>query len=205
MSEHLGQLVQGQRRNAALSWVLVGLIAAAVAISLVRGDLLWVGFAVVVAGLATLPPLALGNARAMLPWEVTLLSALPVLGRAFSTVPITGQVATYFAVAAIALIIVVELHLFTPVRMNDGFAVGVVVVATLATAGVWAVVRWGSDRLLGTDFLRLSTLGEHAVEQRLMWEFVASTGAGVLAGLVFAFYVRRRIRPDVRLPEEVPR
>jgi hypothetical protein len=205
MSSDVGHLVSGQRRNAALSWALVGFLALAVVTSLVRGDLLWAGFALVVAVLTVLPPVLLRNRIAMLPWEVTALCALPILGRALSTVALYGQLATYLSVAAIALVVAVELHLFTPVRMTDSFAVALVVVATLAMAGLWAVARWSIDLTLGTTFLLDPALSEATIERQLMWEFVASTAAGVFAGLVFTLYVRRRIAPDVQFPEEVPR
>jgi len=89
--------------------------------------------------------------------------------------------------------------------MTDTFAVGFVVVATLAMAGLWAVVRWVADLTLGTTLLLDLALSEHVIERQLMWEFVASTAAGVIAGLVFTLYVRRRIEPDLQFPEEVPR
>jgi len=43
----------------------------------------------------------------MLPWEVVAVAALPVLGRAVATVPVTGTLTTYLSVAAVALIIAV--------------------------------------------------------------------------------------------------
>lgn len=205
MSSNVGHLLSGQRRNAALSWVLVVFLALAVVTSVLRDDLLWAGFALVVAVLAVLPPVLLRDRTAMLPWEVTALCALPILGRSLSTWSVAGQLTTYLSVAAIALVVAVELHLFTPVRMTDSFAVALVVVATLAMAGLWAVVRWVADLLLGTTFLLDPALSEHVIERQLMWEFVASTAAGVIAGLVFTLYVRRRIEPDVEFPEEVPR
>lgn len=205
MSSDVGHLLSGKRHNAALSWALVGFLVLAVATSLFRDDLIWAGFALVVAVLTVLPPVLLRNSTAMLPWEVTALCALPILGRALSTVTLTGQLATYLSVAAIALVVAVELHLFTPVRMTDSFAVAFVVVATMAMAGLWAVVRWSADLVLGTTFLLDPALSEEMIEHQLMLEFVASTAAGVFAGLVFTLYVRRRIEPDVRFPEEVPR
>lgn len=187
----IGEILENQRLNALLAWGVVGLVLVAVGESLLSGDLLWAGFAATVAGLALVSAVALRNTRAMLPWEVLVVAALPVLGRAFATVPVTGQLAAYLSVAAIALIVAVELHLFTPVQMTDGFAVLFVVVATMAAAGLWAVVRWLADLYLATGFLDS--------EQALMWEFVASTAAGVLAGAVFQFYVRRRTATHRRL------
>lgn len=205
MSSSVGHLLSGRRRNATLSWALVGFLVLGVVTSAARGDLIWAGFALVVAALTVLPPVLLRRSTAMLPWEVTALCALPILGRAFSTVTLTGQLATYLSVAAIALVVAVELHLFTPVRMTDSFAVAFVVVATLAMAGLWAVVRWVVDLTLGTALLLDPAVPEAVIERQLMWEFVASTAAGVIAALVFTLYVRRRIEPDVTFPEEIPR
>lgn len=205
MSSNVGHILREQRRNAALSWTLVGFLVLAMGANVLQGDLLWAGFALVVAVLALLPPVVLREPAVMLPWEVTVLTALPIVGRTFATWSLTSQLATYFSVAAIALVITVELHLFTPVRMTDSFAVALVVVATLATAGLWAVVRWSADLLLGTTFLLDPSVSHAVIERQLMLEFVASTAAGLLAGAVFTLYVRRRVEPDVRFPEGVPR
>lgn len=205
MSGDIGRLLRHERSNAVLSWLLIGLLLVAVGTSVYRDLLWWAAFALAVVVLAVLPPVGLRNWQAMLPWEVTGLAALPVLGRAYATVPVTGQVATYLSVAAIALVVVVELHLFTPVRMTDRFAVAFVVVTTLAMAGLWAVVRWSTDVLFGTTLLLAEDVPESEVEHALMVEFVASTVAGVIAGLIFAFYVRRQVEASERLPAEVVR
>ncbi|WP_254271365.1 hypothetical protein [Haloarcula marina] len=202
MSGDVTNLLRDRRTNAILAWTLVAIVAAVVLASVVNGQLLWAAFAAAVAALAVLPPVALWNRDAMLPWEILLLAALPVVGRAFATVRVTGNVATYLSVAAIALIVAVELHVFTPVRMTPRFAVVFVAVATMATAGVWAVVRWVADQTLGTAFILNPALTEHAIERAIMWEFVASTIAGVGAGVVFAVYVSRQIG-TTRIPEEV--
>ena len=199
----LGTLVETQRTNAAIAWLLVGFLGAVIAASVADGDLLWAGFSAVVVALALAPTIAYRRPTVMLPWEVLALAALPLIGRVAATVPLTSQFATYLAVAAVALIIVVELHLFTPVLMTPGFAVLFVVIATMAASGVWAVVRWLLDVTFGTGFLLVAGVPEEVVETRLMWEFVYSTAAGVVAGVIFEGYFRRRARLEERLPEEV--
>jgi hypothetical protein len=188
----LGRLVESERANALLAWTFVAFVAAVAVVSLVRGNLLWAVFAAGVVALSVLPPIAIRSPRAMVPWEVLALAALPTLARAFAP-PVAG-VATYLAVAALALVAAAELHLFTTVEMSYRFAIAFVVITTLATAGIWAVVRWVADLYLGTGFL---TTGN-----ALMWEFVASTIAGLGAGLFFEGYVRRRLRTE-RLPEGI--
>lgn len=178
-------LVGDRRLNAALAWVLTGFVALAAAGSLMGGDSLWTLFAICVAILAVMPMVAFRSVYAVLPWEVLVLAVLPLFGRTFGSGAV-GELAMYLSVAAIALIVAVELQAFTSVRMTPGFAVVLVVIVTMATAGVWAVVRWAADLYLGTGFL--------GSEEALMWEFVASTVAGVVAGVVFEGYFRRRLR-----------
>lgn len=201
--ERLGAIIRARRANAALSWLLVVFVGFVVLGSVLIGDLLWAGFAAVVLTLALIPAVIYRDPLVMLPWEVLVIAALPIIGRSFATVPLTSQFATYLSVAALALIIAVELHLFTPVLMTPPFAVLFVVVTTMATAGIWAVTRWSLDLLLGTAFLLDPSLTEAEIETRLMWEFVYSTAAGLAAGLVFEGYFRRRARLGARLPDGI--
>lgn len=197
----LGRIVEDARLNAALSWLLVGFALLVAAGSFAQGDLVWTGFAATVAVLAVLPAVAFRAPRVMIPWEVLALATLPLVWRpsAVAAGIGSGQVATYLGVAAVALIVAVELNVFTAVEMTDGFAVFFVVVTTMAAAGVWALVRWVPDVLVGTQFLLVPGVREAAIERRLMLDFVASTAAGVLAGVVFALYFRRLARIETRL------
>ena len=201
-------VLEDERRNAIVAWAVLGFLAVGVVAELLTGELLWAGFIAAVLVLALVPAVTLRDRRAMLPWELLLLAALPVVGRTFVAgqtvggMTLTGRVTSYLAVAAVALVVAVELDLFTPVRMNDRFAVLFVVVTTTAAAGIWAIAQWLSDLYLGTGFL-LGRGDLHAVEEALMWDFVAATIAGVLSGALFEFYFRRRSTADKRLPEEL--
>ncbi len=194
-SGRVGRLLVEARANALLAWLLVGFVTVTALGSALDGQLLWAGFALAIAVLAVVPPLAYREAGVMLPWEVLAMGALPVLARALATTLPEARVAAYLSVAALALVVAVELHVFTAVRMTAWFAVVFVVVATMATAGVWAIVQWLSDVYLGTAFI--------PSEESLMWDFVAATAAGVLAGVVFDRYFRRRARAERRLPDEI--
>jgi hypothetical protein len=205
MATELDRFVEDERLNAVLSWVLVGFVLLVAVGNVAIGELAWAAFAAAVAALALQPPVRFRNPLAMLPWEVLALAALPLLARPFTILAGigTGALATYLAVAAVALIIAVNLHVFTPVEMNAAFAVVFVAIATMAAAGVWAVVRFGADTLLGTTFLLKPGLDEHVVERNVMLEFVYSTVAGVGAGVVFDLYFRRRRARHERLPADI--
>jgi hypothetical protein len=188
----IDRLLRDEHLNAVLGWVVVAGVGLTAVGSVLTGDLLWGVFAAAVAAIALLPPLVSGEPGVMLPWEVLALAGLPVLGRSVATLQVTSRVGTYLSVAALALIVAVELHAFTAVSMSPSFAVAFVAIATMGIAGVWAVLRWTVDLWVGTGFLLDPALSEHAIERGLMLEFVASTVAGVLAGVVFELYIRRR-------------
>jgi hypothetical protein len=193
----LREVIEDREVNALLGWLLVGFLVLSAGVSAASGSFIWAGFTLVVVVLALVPTVAFRALEVMLPWEVLALASLPVVGRtlvAGQTVAgftFTGRVATYLAVAAVALIVAVELDVFTPVKMNYSFAILFVVVTTMAAAGVWAIVKWLSDLYLGTSLL-FDGSPESVVETRLMWDFVAAMVAGLLAGGTFEFYFRRR-------------
>lgn len=198
----VSRALRDARVNAALSWTVLAGVAAAAAASAVS-DPVWAGLAACVALLGVLPAVIRRSPRSMLPFELLALAALPVLARALD-VPGPSRATTYFAVAAVALVLAVELDAFTAVEMNVPFALLFVVLATVAAAGVWAVARYAVDVLLGTTFLlppRPATEAAlEAIEEALMVEFLLSTVVGVGAGGVFELYFRRVARPRERLP-----
>ena len=199
-------VVESRRINTALAWLLVCFLVVTAVGQFVEGELQWAGFTAAVAVFAVIPAVALRDPTSMLPWEVLFVAALPIIGRALVAgetvggMTFTGRVTTYLAVAAVALVVAVELDVFTTVRMNHSFAIAFVVVTTMAAAGVWAVVRWASDVLVGTSFL-FDGRPEAVIEEALMWDFVAATVAGVFAGVLFEYYFRRRARLRRRIPE----
>jgi hypothetical protein len=198
----VGTLLADRRRNAAVAWTLLAFLVAVTVGNLAAGELVWAGFVAGLVVLVVVPPVAYREASVMLPWEVLVLAALPVIGRTMATVPLTSRLATYLSVAAVALVVAVELHAFTDVEMSYGFAVVFVVVATMATAGVWAVARWAVEVTLGVPAL-YPGLDEAATHTAVNWEFVASAAAGLVGGAIFELYLRRWARIVDRLPEEV--
>jgi hypothetical protein len=207
MSSGFRDVVEDHRVNAALAWLLTGLLVVAVVVNAAGGDLVEAAFPLALVVLALVPAVALRTPRAMLPWEVLAVAAVPVIvrtlvaGQRVGAVTLSGRITTYFAVAAVALMLAVELDVFTPVRMNRPFAVLFVAVTTAAAAGLWALLKWSSDVYLGTT-LMLDGRPERVVEQALMWDFVAATVAGVGAGALFDYYFRRRDRAARRVLDE---
>ncbi|MFC5972839.1 hypothetical protein ACFPYI_15990 [Halomarina salina] len=190
----VSRMLRDAGTNALLAWLLVAGAAAVAVGNVAVGERLWALFALGVATVGAFPALARRSLRAMPPWEVLGLAALPLVVRSVGDGTVS-DVTTYIAVAALALLVAVELDVFTAVEMSYSFAVFFVVVTTMAAAGIWAVVRWVADIYLGTGFV--------VDERALMLEFVASTVAGVGAGVVFELYFRRFARGRERLEADL--
>lgn len=170
--------------NTYLSWAITLLIVSALFESLLDFDMLWIAFTAVMAALILLPVYRFKDFGVMLPWEVLGLAAIPVIVRTLQISFLSNQVATYFAMGALALIIAVELQIFTSVKFNHAFSIVFTVTATLAVAGLWAILRYNLDMHTGTAFL--------TTNEDLMYEFINATAAGLLAGVVFDLYFTRR-------------
>lgn len=184
-ADALERLFRDGRTNALLSWVLVAVLAVVLVESVLDLDRLWIAFVAATAAIVLVPPVAYREWRVMLPWELLAFALMPILVRAVFGGEL-GVFAYYLAVAALALILTVELHMFTALEMTHWFAVLFVTMATLASVAAWTVVRWTSDRLLGTAFL--------TDNDALMTEWVYVALAGLAAGVIFDAYFRRRDR-----------
>jgi len=171
----LQRLFRDGRTNAVLAWLVVAVLAAV----FVESALGVVGAVVLV------PPVAYREWRVMLPWELLVVAAFPILVRGVAGGTV-GTFATYVALAGLALLVVVELHMFTSLEVTHWFAVAIVVMTTLAAVAAWTIFRWNADRLLGTAFL--------ADNESLMIEWLYVGLAGVAAGVLFDGYFRRRDR-----------
>ncbi len=188
-----GMLADG-RRNAVAAWLLVALAAAVWVGELVVAGVLWSTFALVVVSLAVLPPIAYRSRYVMLPWEVLALATLPLIGLVLGAERFSGPLFAYLALAAVGLVIAVELDAFTSIRMSSGFAIVLVVAGTMAAAAVWELLQWYAAVLLERPY--------ETTNDELMIEFAYSTLAGVAAGAIFRWYFRERVSIDDRIPPE---
>ena len=185
LTDALETLFRNGRNNAFLAWLLVGVLAVAFVESAVDLDYLWVVFVGFVGAVVLIPPTAYREWRVMLPWELLVLALAPILVRGVFGGTV-GTFAAYLSLAALALIVIVELHMFTSLRVTHWFAVVLVVLTTLAAVAAWTVVRWNADRYLGTAYL--------VDNETLMLEWLYVTAAGIVAGVLFDGYFRRRDR-----------
>lgn len=172
--------------NAAIGWILVGVLGVVLVESLLDVDIQWVVFTAATGAIVLVPPIVHRSPRVMLPWELLLLAVLPIVVRALELSLLANTFATYLSIAALALIVTVELHLLTWMRVTHWFAIVLTVMSTLAAAALWAVVRFNMDRHLGTEFL--------TTNEALMIEWIWVAMAGFAAGLIFDLYFRPRSR-----------
>ncbi|WP_170938229.1 MULTISPECIES: hypothetical protein [unclassified Halorubrum] len=183
IEDRLARLFQSGRTNAIVAWSMVAVLVGAFVESLLGADLLPMVLVAAIAAVVVAPAVAARDPRVIPPWEVLGLALLPVLVRTLFGGEL-GTFATYLAIAAFALIVTVELQMFTTLRVTHWFAIVFVVLATMATAAAWTVLRWNADRLLGTEFL--------TTNEALMIEWMYVTLAGAAAGVIFDAYFRRR-------------
>lgn len=174
------KLVYDEATNAAIGWLLTGVIALGAVESALTNALLWGGFALFTAVVLVVPALSTGDWMTMVSWPLPLVASLAVVGRAAELYPETMG---YVAVATLAVVAVVELDAFTPVEMGRRFAVGFAVLTTMAVQGLWTVAQFYSDRWLATQFLRSQT--------ELQWDFVIVTGVGFVIGGLAELYFRQ--------------
>lgn len=177
-------LFRDTRLNMLLAWGLTFVIGLVFVESFLELDFLWLGFTGFLLSVILIPPVYYRSSYSVLPWELMAMAAIPVIVRVFNISLLANEVATYVSFAAVALIIAAELHIFTSLKFNHGFAVAFVVVSTLAVGAVWSVIRFYMDALLGTGYL--------TTNDALMEEWVNIFVAGIFAGLIFDVYFRRR-------------
>lgn len=166
-----------QRRNAVASGLLVVVLLGSAVGALLEGELLWAGFSVAVVAVAVVPVAIERDPTTLVDWELLLLAALPAATQAVDRF---WQPLAYLSVAALALVVVAEIHAFSSARMPPWFAALFVTLTTMSVAAALGMTQFAADLLLGTGYLGSGS--------ELMWDLVAATGVGIVAGLFFAVY-----------------
>lgn len=150
----LEALVHGEQVNAILGWASTTVIGVAAIESLLTNAYLWGCLVLLVVAIIALPAMSSGQPSAMVPWPLPLVAAMAVVLRIVGVYPeITG----YVMISSAALLIVVDLNVFTAVELSRRVAVVFAVLTTMALQGMWTIAQFYSDRWLGTIFLRSQT------------------------------------------------
>jgi len=202
-STRFGESFDATRRNGTLGWLVVTLLVGLAIHQGITGVYRWFFFTAMALVLILLPAAALRDPYALPPWELLALAAVPVVDTAVLGETLISPVAVYLAVAAVALIVAVDIHNYTPVRMSREFAIALVVIATLALGATWNVAQWVADTALGTDYL-VGDRTQDGANRAMMIDFLYATVAGLLAGTLFTGYLRRRSFAPARTTD-VPR
>jgi hypothetical protein len=180
--------IKDSRVNAAISWILTMGLLIVTGVSLASFLLVDVIFAGVAAFVAIVPALVYRSWTTTVPWPILLLVSLPIT---FGVIQPTffEDIITGLSISALAMLVVVALQLISSVRMTPVFAVVFTLIATLATAGFWAVGSAFSAAYFGTTFVETNT--------QLMLIFSATFLAGLVAAGIFRWYFRRTLEQNV--------
>nr|WP_233341113.1 hypothetical protein [Haloprofundus sp. MHR1] len=166
--------------NATIGWILTGAVAMTGLTSVLTHEILWGVFSGFVAVVISLPALLTRDWTAIVSWSLLAVAAVAVLARAFD---FYSNTAGYLAIAALALIIVVELDVFTSVELSRRFAIVFAVLMTMALQAVWIIAQFYSDQWLNTNFLSTQT--------ELQNDIVTVTIVGFVLGGLFQWYFAR--------------
>lgn len=180
--------VKDARLNAAIAWVMTALIGLAAVVSFFAGLFVPMAVAAVAVAVAIVPAAVKRSWTRTVPWPMLLLASLPLLVGALSP-SFLGDTIFALGIAALAILVVVALQMTTTVRMTPNFAIGFVVLATLATAGFWALGSAASARYLGTNFIETN--------DELMIIFTSALIASLFSALIFRWYFRRQLKANL--------
>lgn len=176
----LDAVIEDTRFNALVSWVVVAALVLAAAVSVITGEPVWAVFVVGGLVIILLPMGIHRDPSVMPPWEILVFAALPIMSQFFELPDVLADLTVYLAILAVGALVVVELQVFSPVDMTPRFAVGFIVLVTMATAGVWTILQFASDVYLNTALIENKTT--------LMWDLVLATALGLVAAPFFALY-----------------
>ena len=175
------------RVNAAVAWLLVVALVVVAVTALLEFLLVRMALAALVAFVAITPAVVGRTWTRTVPWPLLVVCAIPLSIGALEP-GFLADFVTGLSIAALGMLVVVALQSMEVVRMTPNFAVVFVVLATMATAGFWAVGSAASAQYLGTAFI--------GTNDHLMAIFTAATVAGFVAGGLFRVYFQRRLRAN---------
>ncbi|MCU4752349.1 hypothetical protein OB919_10170 [Halobacteria archaeon AArc-curdl1] len=187
--DQLAGLFLTSAKNTAVSWLLVGVLAVNLLGGVHFGRYESILFSAVAIVIILAPAAVFRDPTIVPPWYFIGLICLPVLWETFAPQPLITAIVPNLVLATLGLLIAVELHRFTSLRLIPWFAVLLTVLFTLAMAGLLNLLRWSADILFETTFL-LDGRSQDAINGAVMIEFMYATIAGLLGGTIFYGYFR---------------
>lgn len=176
--------IAGKKLNSVLAGIISIYLLANCFNILLDNNLTWSIYGFAVLALVFIPPIYFEDRSALVPFEILLFLAIPFTLKGIELGFATSTTLNYLSAAGIALLVITELDTFTSFKSNAKFAVILTSFTTVAMAGIWAVARWLSDIYLGTSLM--------VAERTLMWEFTGAFFTGILAGVIFQYYLKER-------------
>jgi|GEM_PF-2628683 len=180
------------RVELALSWIAILSFFVATEVAIFSLDPFWMIMGFWALCVLLLPVVITRNVRSVLPFELLILIAIPFI--LYVTGVFEGwvqdpslhnllraiQVASTFL---IALITVMNIHIYTSFKTNTPFLVVFTVMLTMALGSIFAIAEFLTDELFGTHFL--------VSNEELMVNLLFTCLGGVAMGLFLALYLRK--------------
>jgi len=178
------------------AWIQVFYLAITSLIFTLHSDAIWIFIGTSGVILCIAPSLRYRSFYAdILPWEAILLITIPATVHLLtllisepSLLVFIDGLSTFGALSALGFMSIINLQMFTEVRMNVAFASFTVFIFTLSFAGFWAVLEF-----LTSPFRTLS----FSTNDELMHFFISSALAALFMSTIFFLYLRafsRRVR-----------
>ncbi|WP_319506160.1 hypothetical protein [uncultured Methanolobus sp.] len=187
--DKLSRLLKNTPLNALAGWAMVLLLSLLGIGNLIYSRLMWTILIVFVICIIIAPAIIMHKLSVMPWWYFILLAIIPIVGSATAYYFFSTSIPFYLSVATIALLLAAEISWFTSVKMNDRFAILLVITTTLAISGLLHLLQWLLDMNLGTVYL-LNGRTPEAINDAVMYEFIYAMIAGLVAGLIFGWYFK---------------
>jgi len=204
MTDKLTNVFVESTTNTILSWFFVLVLVGTAYSGFVADQYEAVLFSLAAIATVVTPAVVARDPTMMPPWYFLVLICLPILWDVFSIFSLSVGIVPSLSLATLGLLLMVEIHLLTTLRLAPWFTVVLTSLFTLAMAAVLNIARWTTDILFGTTFL-LDGRTQDTINTAVMVEFIAATIAGALAGGIFYLYFqwtsapshdRRQSQPD---------
>lgn len=176
--------------NARITWTTVALLLLMTLWNALTANYSGIVVTLIGIGFVVLPALIHHDTSVMPPWEIAAVLTITTLGYSLELSPVITQAAIYLSLITFAVLVVVELWVFSSVEMIPRFAGGFIVFAGMAAAGLWTVLRWLSDEYIGTAYLNGVTA--------MMWDLSITTVVSLLGIPLFVQYFKWHETTDSR-------